>query len=96
MKFLLLFSTLFPALAFATSPDIPANDADAHGVWGSSFYRGTAVHTRADGTEQQALVALETVRMPSTDHRSAMLFVYPDFRMRMLFYFLLFPKTPYF
>ena len=76
MKFLLLFSTLFPALAFATSPDTPANDADAHGVWGSSFYRGTAVHTRADGTEQQALVALETVRMPSSDHRSAMLFVY--------------------
>ena len=78
MKFLFLFSALFPALAFATSPVIPAYDADTHrGGRGESHYRGTGVITTAEGIETKAAVELETVRWhASPDGDSVMLFIY--------------------
>lgn len=79
MKFLFLLSMLIPAMALATSPYTPAEDADAdaRGRWSKSFYRGKAVYKTADGTETQAVVALETMRWrASTDWHSGMLFVY--------------------
>lgn len=78
MKFLFLFSTLFPMLAFATSPAIPAYDADAQCEdRGESHYRGTGVLTTAEGIETKAAVELETVRWDaSPEGDSGMLFIY--------------------
>ena len=77
MKFLLLLFALIPAMALATSPAIPADEAEAHSRWSKSFYRGTAVFTTADGTKTNAVVALETMRWRGdAGWKSGMLFVY--------------------
>ena len=67
MKFLLLCFTLFSSLALAT---------DTSATWGVTHYHGAAVFTTADGTQTQALVALKTTEMASTDFQGGMLFVY--------------------